>query len=68
MEGKRMLRISLNPALCKSCGICVALCQEKVLGLSAEKRPVVIDQGRCILCRQCEYHCPDFAIRVECEE
>ncbi|MBR4420978.1 MAG: 4Fe-4S binding protein [Erysipelotrichaceae bacterium] len=58
-----MKKIRINEKWCKGCGICVALCPKAVLKLDHEVAAVQ-DQEACIGCRQCEYHCPDFAIVV----
>lgn len=56
-------KLVLNREWCKGCGICVAFCPKKVLGLKNEKI-AIINEG-CILCGQCELRCPDYAIYVE---
>ncbi len=53
---------------CKSCGICVACCPKDVLGLDNDGHPTVVQPDKCIGCRFCELHCPDFAIEVQDEE
>ena len=58
-------KLVINKAWCKGCGICVAFCPKKVLGLKNEKVNIVNDG--CILCGQCELRCPDYAIYVEVE-
>ena len=65
---KKALRFALNAAYCKSCGICYGLCPKQVLAADEEGRPVVVRAGDCVLCRLCEFRCPDFAIRVEAAE
>ncbi len=52
---------------CKSCGICVHSCPKEVLILK-DGGPVAIQPDKCIGCRFCELHCPDFAIEVQDEE
>ena len=65
---RRKLRFDLNPAWCKSCGICYGLCPREALAGDEDGRPIVVNAEACVLCRLCEYRCPDFAIRVEGEE
>ena len=59
-----MASLEINKKWCKGCGICVALCPKKVLGLEDEKVTVVNEEA-CIKCHMCEYRCPDFAIFVK---
>ncbi len=49
---------------CKGCGICVALCPQKVLELNCDGHSEVVHPELCTACRQCEVHCPDLAITV----
>lgn len=56
-------KLVLNQEWCKGCGVCVAFCPKKVLGLKKEKVTIVNDG--CIMCGQCELRCPDYAIYVE---
>lgn len=65
MAGKKKLRFDFNAAYCKSCGICYGLCPKQVLAADDEAKPTVVNADECILCRLCEFRCPDFAIRVE---
>ncbi len=58
---------------CKGCGICVEVCQTKVLELSEElnsqgfRTPNVINPEECLNCGMCEMFCSDFAIWVSIE-
>lgn len=65
MAGKKTLQFHFNPNYCKSCGICYGLCPKHVLAPEQNGRPTVVDADACILCRLCEFRCPDYAIRVE---
>jgi len=62
-----MKKLVTEPSWCKGCGICVAFCPKKVLGLVNDKIAVT-DADSCIKCGQCELRCPDYAIWLEEEE
>jgi 2-oxoglutarate ferredoxin oxidoreductase subunit delta len=49
---------------CKACGICMAFCPKKIILADRNGKPVVEEADKCIGCRFCELHCPDFAITV----
>ncbi len=50
---------------CKSCGICSALCPQKIILQDETGKPYIKAMDDCIGCRFCEVHCPDFAITVK---
>ncbi len=49
---------------CKACGICMAFCPKKIIHADRGGKPMVEEPDKCIGCRFCEMHCPDFAITV----
>jgi 2-oxoglutarate ferredoxin oxidoreductase subunit delta len=49
---------------CKACGICMAFCPKKIILADKNGKPMVAEADKCIGCRFCELHCPDFAITV----
>jgi 2-oxoglutarate ferredoxin oxidoreductase subunit delta len=62
---KAVQRILVNEGLCKACGICSELCPRDVHDATEEGVPVVARLEDCTGCMFCEWHCPDFAIRVQ---
>jgi len=49
---------------CKACGICMAFCPQEIIKTDRTGKPVIEEADRCVGCRFCEVHCPDFAITV----
>lgn len=55
---------------CKACDICVSKCPAGVLAMWLDSKQIlgkiikVLHPESCIGCRECELHCPDFAIFV----
>ncbi|MDX9896037.1 MAG: 4Fe-4S binding protein [Desulfofustis sp.] len=64
-KGKKTLyRVKFFYEWCKCCGICSAMCPVKIILVDEQGHPYIDDQDGCIGCRNCEIHCPDFAITV----
>jgi len=67
---KRSFQVNIIVERCKGCGICVSLCPVKVLDFSEHlnSRGYRFVEAKypekCIGCKKCELHCPDFAIYV----
>ena len=68
---QRRFRVYTISERCKSCGICVDLCPPKILVFGEDTNAygyryvVVTDESKCIGCKICELHCPDFAIYIK---
>ena len=57
--------VRLFNSWCKGCGICVAFCPTKTLGLSPiTGKCIILLPETCTKCGLCELRCPDFAITV----
>lgn len=59
--------ITVYPAWCKRCGLCMAFCPKNVLEPGPDGSPHAARSQDCIRCRMCELRCPDFAISVAAE-
>ncbi len=63
MDARNNQEIKIKKAWCKGCGICVAFCPKKVLGLDSMKVKL-----KCLILRtvsnvvSVSKRCPDFAI------
>ncbi len=64
-KGKPLYTVTFFYEWCKSCGICSALCPQKIILQDETGKPYIDDMDNCIGCRFCEAHCPDFAITVK---
>lgn len=63
-----MVRITINEAYCKRCGLCIAFCSKKVYAPARDGLPVPVAVERCNACGLCDLRCPDFAITLEVGE
>ena len=65
---KKKGNLVILPSRCKGCSLCVDVCPKQVLALegrstaTAFRTVTAVHPDKCILCRKCEYSCPDFAI------
>jgi len=44
--------------------ICVEICPVSVLQVEKSKKPKVVNEENCIMCRTCEVNCPEQAIKI----
>ncbi|WP_084813387.1 4Fe-4S binding protein [Desulfogranum japonicum] len=61
---KKLYDIEFYHDWCKACGICIAFCPRHIIIADKNGKPGIEDPDKCIGCRFCEMHCPDFAITV----
>ena len=59
------MSLKIETKRCKGCGICVTFCPKKVLKVNEIEKVEILDESKCIGCKQCELRCPDYAIFVE---
>jgi 2-oxoglutarate ferredoxin oxidoreductase subunit delta len=66
-----MPKMTVNPNLCKGCGLCLSACPKKIIKFSDKINTKgyhyaeVVEQEQCIACKMCYQICPDVAITVE---
>jgi 2-oxoglutarate ferredoxin oxidoreductase subunit delta len=59
------MSLKIETKRCKGCGICVTFCPKEVLKVNEIEKVEILDESKCIHCKQCELRCPDYAIFVE---
>lgn len=64
VQDKQLYDVSFYHDWCKSCGICIAFCPRKIILADKTGKPFINEPEKCIGCRFCEIHCPDFAITI----
>lgn len=66
-----LAKMTVNPARCKGCGLCVQTCPKKIIALEKNLNAKgyhparVREMEKCIGCGMCALMCPDCAITVE---
>jgi 2-oxoglutarate ferredoxin oxidoreductase subunit delta len=69
-EAPQNTPVWVDTSRCKACDVCVSLCPAGVLAMAPAPNSIlgsmieVVEPEACIGCRDCELHCPDFAIFV----
>jgi 2-oxoglutarate ferredoxin oxidoreductase subunit delta len=64
------IRVKIDKDKCKSCGLCVEFCPQKVIKLSDKLNirgvcfAEVKNGERCVGCKQCAVICPDTCIEL----
>ena len=62
---KALITYSIVDGKCPGCGLCVKACPQKAIVSMGKKKPVVLDQTKCIKCGACYDVCKMDAIKVE---
>lgn len=67
-----MVKITIDEARCKGCGLCIRVCPKGILELSKDAinakgyNPVtVVDMEQCVGCCSCARMCPDCVFEIE---
>lgn len=60
----KKFKVQLSDKCCKACGICIALCPKGVYTEDYLGKAVISEMEKCIGCKMCQLHCPDFCIEV----
>ena len=69
VNGGTQMKVEINRARCKECGLCIHNCPKKCISKSTELNdagyyPVQIDDEACIGCGICYTVCPDGVFHV----
>jgi len=61
-----MVKIVINYAKCAgdSEKICVEICPASVFRDEKAKKPKIVNEENCIMCRTCQVNCPSQAIKI----
>ena len=62
---KALIRFSIIDEKCPGCGMCVKTCPTQAITFMGKKKPVVLDQSKCIKCRTCYDICKMGAVSIE---
>ncbi len=65
-----MAKVSVFSEKCKSCGLCIAVCPQKVLAIGDKANSrgyytiVAAEEEKCVGCSLCALMCPDVALEI----
>lgn len=62
---KALIKFSIIDEKCPGCGMCVKTCPTDAITFMGKKKPVILDQAKCIKCRTCYDICKMGAVRIE---
>ncbi len=62
---KQLIRFFIIDEKCPGCGLCVKTCPTGAIKFMGKKKPVVLDQSKCIKCRTCYDICKMGAVGIE---
>ena len=62
---KELIKFSIIDEKCPGCGRCVKTCPTQAITFMGKKKPVVLDQSKCIKCRTCYDICKMGAVSIE---
>lgn len=68
INDRKELRVSIDTAWCKGCGICIDLCPKGALTRDHKEKAVWAYPDKCIRCGLCEQRCPDLAVTLQKSE
>jgi len=62
---KSLIKFSIIKEKCPGCGMCVKVCPAHAITDMGKKKPVILDQSKCIKCRTCYDVCRMGAVKIE---
>jgi NADH-quinone oxidoreductase subunit F len=62
---KALIKFSIIDKKCPGCGMCVKTCPTDAITFMGKKKPVILDQAKCIKCRTCYDICKMGAVSIE---
>jgi NADH-quinone oxidoreductase subunit F len=62
---KDLIIFSIIEEKCPDCGMCVKACPAEAITAVGKRKPVVLDQAKCIKCRTCYEVCKLGAVKIE---